>query len=199
MGIGMPAIALRRRVNSHRHEDLMMIDRRRVRRYRCEIDDAEDRAVGARWHADLRLRAIRSPRYVDRKFVRHPQQRHAIAAGCALLGLQRRVKQHDGLAVGIMSSHDPARRPQFHFRLPSVAFRPSLISGFSDRTSARFHWRATCARNRERPLAGEPKVLVPPTGALSDSMESEGAPGLLLCRILSRNTGTHFCGKCSNR
>src|SRR5579883_2411925 len=70
MGIGMPAIALRRRVNSHRHEDLMMIDRRRVRRYRCEIDDAEDRAVGARWHADLRLRAIRSPRYVDRKLDR---------------------------------------------------------------------------------------------------------------------------------
>src|SRR5580698_6187691 len=91
-----------------------MIDRCGVRRRWSEVDDAEDRAVGGWRHTNLRLRAVGRRGHVHGKLARYPQQRHAVAAGAALLGLEWAVEQRDRFALRIMAGHDPARRSKLH-------------------------------------------------------------------------------------
>src|SRR5581483_7663428 len=70
--------------------------------------------------------AIGRSRGVEGKFVRRPEQCHAITPGGALLRLYWSVEQDNGLALGIVPSDDPACRSQFHdpnpfrWRLPDV-------------------------------------------------------------------------------
>jgi len=47
-------------------------------------------------------------RHIDGKFAGHPAQRHAVAAGAALDGLQRRVVERHRFAVLVVAGDDPA-------------------------------------------------------------------------------------------
>ena len=73
VGVLVPRIALRRRIDAHVDQDLVMIDGAvAAGRRRREIDDAEDGAVGGRRHADLGLGAVGRARHVDGKLAGHP-------------------------------------------------------------------------------------------------------------------------------
>ena len=57
--IGVPRVALGRRIDAHRAQNFIVIDRRCMRTRRSEIDDTENGAVFRRRHAGRRLRAVR--------------------------------------------------------------------------------------------------------------------------------------------
>jgi hypothetical protein len=116
VGVHVALVALRRRIDPHLLENLVVVDAvRQLALDRREIDHAADRAVAGRRHAGLLVHLVARMRQIDRRFVGHPDVGHHVAFAALIDVGRRAIHQDHGLAVGVVARDDASDWLLLHF------------------------------------------------------------------------------------